>query len=29
METEVSLVFDLETDGFLKDVTTIHCIAIH
>ena len=23
-----ALVFDLETDGFLRDVTTIHCIAI-
>ena len=29
METEVSLIFDLETDGLLKDVTTIHCLAIH
>ena len=29
METEVSLIFDLETDGLLKDVSTIHCIAIH
>ena len=29
MEQEVSLVFDLETDGLLKDVTTIHCLAIH
>ena len=29
METEVSLVFDLETDGLLKDVSTIHCLAIH
>ena len=29
METEMSLVFDLETDGLLKDVSTIHCIAIH
>jgi hypothetical protein len=29
MEREVSLVFDIETDGLLKDVTTIHCLAIH
>ena len=29
MEAEVSLVFDLETDGLLKDVSTIHCLAIH
>lgn len=29
MESEVSLVFDLETDGLLKDVSTIHCLAIH
>ena len=29
MESEMSLVFDLETDGLLRDVTTIHCIAIH
>ena len=29
MEKEVSLVFDLETDGFLKDVSTVHCLAIH
>ena len=29
METEVSLVFDLETDGLLKDVSTIHCLAIY
>jgi len=25
----VNLIFDLETDGFLRDVSTIHCIAIH
>ena len=25
----MNLIFDLETDGFLKDVSTIHCIAIH
>ena len=25
----MSLVFDLETDGLLRDVSTIHCIAIH
>ena len=29
METEVSLIFDLETDGLLKDVSTIHCLAIY
>ena len=29
MEQEVSLIFDLETDGLLKDVSTIHCIAIY
>lgn len=29
MEAEVSLVFDLETDGLLKDVSTIHCLAIY
>ena len=25
----MNLIFDLETDGFLKDVSTIHCLAIH
>ena len=29
MEQEVSLIFDLETNGLLKDVNTIHCLAIH
>ena len=29
METEVSLIFDLETNGLLKDVSTIHCLAIY
>ena len=29
METEVSLIFDLETDGLLKDISTIHCLAIY
>jgi hypothetical protein len=29
MEAEVSLIFDLETNGLLKDVSTIHCLAIH
>ena len=29
MEQEVSLIFDLETDGLLADVTTIHCLAIY
>ena len=25
----MSLIFDLETDGLLKDVSTIHCLAIY
>ena len=25
----MNLVFDIETDGFLANVTTIHCIGIH
>ena len=25
----MNLIFDLETDGLLKDVSTIHCLAIH
>ena len=29
MESEVSLIFDIETDGLLYNVTTIHCLAIH
>ena len=29
MEAKVSLIFDLETNGLLKDVSTIHCLAIH
>ena len=29
MEPQVSLVFDLESNGLLANVTTIHCIAIH
>ena len=29
MEQEVSLIFDIETNGLLKDVSTIHCLAIH
>ncbi len=29
MEQEVSLIFDLETNGLLKDVDTIHCLAIY
>jgi len=29
MENEAVLIFDIETDGFLKDVSTIHCLAIH
>ena len=29
MEQEVSLIFDLETDGLLYNVSTIHCLAIY
>ena len=29
MEKEVSLVFDLETDGLLDTVSRIHCLVIH
>jgi len=29
MESEVTLIFDLETDGLLYNVSTIHCLAIH
>ena len=29
MEDEVSLIFDLETNGLLANVTTIHCLAIY
>ena len=29
MEREVSLIFDIETDGLLHDVSTIHCLAIY
>ena len=29
MERKVNLIFDLETNGLLKDVSTIHCLAIH
>ena len=29
METEVSLIFDLETNGLLHEVSTIHCLAIY
>ena len=25
----MNLVFDIETDGLLADVTTIHCLAVH
>ena len=28
METEI-LIFDLETDGLIEDVTTIHCLSIY
>ena len=29
MEWPLTLVFDIETDGLLKDVSTVHCLAIH
>ena len=29
MEREVNLIFDIETDGLLENVTTIHCLVIH
>jgi len=29
MEREVNLIFDIETDGLLQDVTTIHCLVIY
>lgn len=29
MEWEVSLIFDIETNGLLHDVSAIHCLAIH
>ena len=29
MERELTLVFDIETDGLKHDVTTIHCISIY
>jgi len=29
VEWEVSLIFDIETDGLLENVTTIHCLVIH
>ena len=29
MEWEVTLIFDIETNGLLHDVSTIHCLAIH
>ena len=29
MDWEVSLVFDIETNGLLYDVSTIHCLAIY
>ena len=29
MEQEVSLIFDLETDGLLYNVSKIHCLAIY
>ena len=29
MERTLMLTFDIETDGFLNDCTTIHCLSIH
>ena len=29
METQLNLVFDIETDGFVSGCTRIHCIGIH
>ena len=29
MEREIVLIFDIETDGLLKDVTQIHCLSIY
>ena len=29
MDRTVNLIFDLETNGLLQDVTTIHCLAIY
>ena len=29
MEREVNLIFDIETNGLLQDVTTCHCLVIH
>ena len=29
MEREIVLVFDIETDGLIKDVTQIHCLSIY
>jgi hypothetical protein len=29
MEQKVSLIFDIETDGLLYNVSSIHCLAIH
>lgn len=29
MEDEIVLIFDLETNGLVQDVTAIHCLAIH
>ena len=29
MERTVNLIFDIETDGLLENVTTIHCLVIH
>ena len=29
MEREVNLIFDIETDGLLENVTTIHCLVIY
>lgn len=29
MERTLMLVFDLETDGFLREMTNIHCLVVH
>ena len=29
LEWSMNLIFDIETDGLLYNVTTIHCLAIH
>ena len=27
--TQLNLIFDIETDGFISEVSTIHCLVIH